>query len=231
MNETISIFTSRLHREWLRSFCEAPHRNYSSAGFRDESIKKLSEFDADWFMFALDACLVSESEGFFAAPQSKAKEQIFWQGSKAKSPRPITLWIEPIITIGALARLNLKYGWPAETLGAQSKDWAFDLVCYDNTSRGQRIVCEVKKHQKEIEELLRHMNNHCAKDPQGIEPGDSKERNAYRKVQSIRKFWPSVFWALGPGGEGHLFYIHREGDSQRFQMLPASEESLKYENA
>lgn len=221
---------SRLHNEWLPSFCEAPHRNYSPAGFKDDSVKKLSEFDAYWFMRAVDTGLVNELDGFFMAPLSQAKEQIFWQGSKVKTPRPITLWIEPVITIGALARLDNEYGWPADRLGSQSKDWAFDLVCYDKTSHEQ-IVCEVKKTEKEVEELLRHMHSHCVRDPEGVEPDDSKERNAYRKVQGIRKKWPFVFWALGPGGKGQVFYIHRDGDTQRFQLLPASEDALKYEKA
>jgi len=231
VQDSIKIFTRRLHAEWLPSFCEAPHRNYSSAGFKEDSINKLSEYDAYWFMRAVDTGLVSESEGYFVAPQSKAKEQIFWEGEKAKSPRPITLWVEPIITIGALARLNQEFGWPNANLGAQSKTWAFDLVCYDSMSNEEWLVCEVKKHGKEIEVLLHHMNAHCVEDPKAVEPENSKERNAYRKVQGVRNSWPSIFWALGPQGEGKIFQIQREGESQRFCLISTSEDALKYEKA
>ncbi|MDP3847197.1 MAG: hypothetical protein Q8R10_12325 [Pseudomonas sp.] len=231
MPELLAGFTRRLHGEWLPSFCDAPHRNYTSAGFRDESIHKLTEFDAHWFMQAVDARLVSQSDGFFLAPRSKAKEQIFWQGAKAQSPRPITLWLEPVITIGALARLSQQFGWPAANLGAQSKTWEFDLVCYGASSDVELICCEVKKHSKEIAQLLHYMHLHCALAPHAEEPSDPKERNAYRKVQGIRVSWPRYFWALGPGGEGQVFRVQREQETQKFSLIPIAEDSLMYAEA
>lgn len=231
MPDAISIFTDRLYNEWLPAFCEAKHRNYSTAGFKEESIKKLSEYDAHWFLMAVDLSIVSESDGFFMAPKSKAKEQIFWTGEKKKIPLLITLWAEPIITIGALARLNQEFGWPIDCLGAQSKTWAFDLVCYEKNSEEERIVCEVKKDKKEIEHLVIFMKRHCANPPQSEEPANSRERNAYRKVQGVRRTWPKVFWALGPEGKGHVFYVERDGLSQSFSLNPASEEALKFAKA
>lgn len=182
-------------------------------------------------MRAVDGGLVSESEGFFFAPRGAAKEQIFWQGERKSTPRPITLWVEPIITIGALARLNAEYGWPVENLGAQSKTWAFDLVCYQKASDRKLVACEVKKESKEIEKLLAFMNAQCGRPPLDPEPKNSAERNAYRKVQGIRRAWPKLFWALGPGGKGLVFRIHRENDSEHFRLDSTSEESLRYENA
>jgi hypothetical protein len=41
----------------------------------------------------------------------------------------MTLWVEPIITIGALSRLHFEFGWPAAMLGMQTDDYAFDFVC------------------------------------------------------------------------------------------------------
>jgi hypothetical protein len=52
-------------------------------------MKKLSAFDARWFMEAVDRGLVNENDGFFLAPRSKAKEQLFWTGpSPHFSPGP-----------------------------------------------------------------------------------------------------------------------------------------------
>jgi len=50
MSDPISIFTNRIYNDWLPEFCNAPHRNYSTDGFEADSITKLSEFDATWFM-------------------------------------------------------------------------------------------------------------------------------------------------------------------------------------
>jgi len=77
VTNTIIVFTERLEKDWLLSFCGAPHRNYTPDGFKTSSISKLDEFDAHWFMRAIDSGLVTESDGFFIAPRSAAKEQIF----------------------------------------------------------------------------------------------------------------------------------------------------------
>jgi len=154
---SILEFHEELIEHWLPNFCYAPHRNYSTKGFVDSSINKLTEHDAYWFLKAIDLDLVSQKDGFFIAPLSKAKEQIFWEGSKSKEPRPITLWIEPVITIGALAKLHTIYNWPIAKLGAQSKTWAFDLVGYGDNSEHEILACEVKKSTREIDSLLELM--------------------------------------------------------------------------
>jgi len=231
MSNPIHKFTDRLQNDWLPSFCSAPHRNYPSDGFKHSSIEKLDEFDAKWFMRAIDDDLVSQSDGFFMAPRSTAKEQIFWQGAKNVTPRPITLWVEPVITIGALSRLNHEFGWPIENLGAQSKTWAFDLVCYDTTSDREIVACEVKKDMKEIEKLIKFMNQHCSNPSLESEPINATEKNAYRKVQGIRRSWPTLFWALGPASGGQVFRVSRENDSEQFFLIPTSKEELRYKNA
>lgn len=228
MPKTMETFADRLHREWLPSYCNAPHRQYSVEGFKDSTIENLSSFDAMWFMRAIDDDLVTETEGDFLAPRSSAKEMIFWEGAKKEVPRPITLWIEPIITIGALARLSTQFGWPSSQLGAQSKTWEFDLVCYCSDSGAEHIVCEVKKTSKEIEKLLHFMHHYSGKETQEIEPKNQAERNAYRKVQGIRKRWPKLFWALGPNDDSHIFKIIRNEGSDIFDLLLVTEDDLMF---
>jgi len=208
---SLSDFQDRLFEIWLPSFCEAPHRNHSTDGFIRESIGKLTEHDAYWFLRAIDLGLASESGGFFVAPLSKAKEQIFWTGAKNINPRPLTLWVEPIITIGALAKLYELYEWPIEKLGTQSKTWAFDLVGYGDDANDEVLACEVKKSTKEIDVLIELMKVFAA-DSSIEEPLKGKERNAYKKVAGIRRSWPSVFWALGPNDYSKVYDIARTGE-------------------
>ncbi|MFT5725926.1 MAG: hypothetical protein ACI8PB_000042 [Desulforhopalus sp.] len=231
ISHILDTFTDRLNKEWLPNFCHAPHRNYSTDGFKEQSISKLNDYDAYWFLKAIDSGLVTEVDGFFTAPLSKAKEQIFWTGSKKENPRPLTLWVEPIITIGAVARLNMEFDWPIGKLGTQSKTWAFDLVGYGKTSTEEQLVCEVKKATKEIEELMHFMRMYCNTPHLSSEPKNSKERNAYRKVQGIRRSWPLLFWALGPKGEGEVYNICRVGNSQCFDLNLIEESSLKYKSS
>src|SRR5262245_22970384 len=120
----LAEFTRRLRQDWLPAFCKPRH--YSEEGFAESSIGGLDPADARDFLTALDHGLVEHKDGVFTAPCSKAKEQIFWEyGPKLVSPRPINLWIEPIITIAGLARLCGEFGWPRSQLGMQSKTWAF----------------------------------------------------------------------------------------------------------
>lgn len=228
MSKSLAAFTDRLYGEWLPSFCNARHRTCSVEGFKRESIRKLTDYDAEWFLRAVDSGIVSQENGFFLAPRSKAKEQIFWHGSKAKEPRPITLWVEPVITIGALAVLHFTYGWPIEELGAQSETWAFDLVGY--SGEAEYLACEVKKHHEEVSALLSFMDIYSPQQPAVVEPTNAKERNAYRKVVGIRRTWPKIFWALGPGGDGKVYQIQRERDTHRFRLAHTDTAALKYEN-
>lgn len=222
----LTTFREKLASDWLPSFCHAPHRSYALEGFKPESIDKLSEHDANWFLKALELNLVSQEHGCFIAPLSQAKEQIFWEGSKNKNPRPITLWLEPVITIAALAILHKNYGWPPDKLGTQSKTWAFDLVGYGSNSEEEILVCEVKKSKAEVDTLLTLMKEYSQLNLEVI-PDSGKERNAYKKVIGIRATWPKFFWALGPAGYEYIYQIKRSGD-YHFDLIECSTDALNY---
>lgn len=72
------------------------------------------------------------------------------------------------------------------------------------------------------------MDIYCSQDSLEKEPVNSKETNAYRKIQGIRKTWPQVFWALGPSGKGYVYQIHKSSGTQCFHMESVNEEYLKY---
>lgn len=205
--DALDEFKSRLPNAWLIPFCHA--RGYSHDGFDGEAVGKLSAADAHDFMQAIDLGLVAHRGGFFSAPRSKAKEQIFWQGPRDSVPRKVTLWLEPIITIAGLLRLHRDFNWPSEQLGLQSRTWAFDLVAYDATLESEAIACEVKKTEHEIEMLLYFMHRHLDT-PARAEPRlKAAERNAFKKVLALRESACTVFWALGPDRYGHVFNVSR----------------------
>ena len=220
----ISQFRKRLYSKWLPGFCHAPHRNLSASGFKEQSLDNLSEHDALWFLRAIELDLVTEADGFFTAPLSRAKEQIFWTGSRNVDPRPLTLWIEPVITIGALAKLNLSHKWPAEKLGTQSQTWAFDLVGYGDTENHEFLACEVKKTTREIDLLIELMKQYGA-DGSIQEPEKAKEKNAYRKSEGIRRTWPSVFWALGPNNYSKVFDVIKRNERE-FELVEMGSDRL-----
>ena len=70
------------------------------------------------------------------------------------SPRRTTFWLEPDITVAGLRRMQRKFGWPAERLGAQSLTYAFDFVGYQGDQRTQLVSCEVKPTRKPVDLLV-----------------------------------------------------------------------------
>jgi hypothetical protein len=222
--ETINKFASRLTPEWLIPFCQA--RSYTHDGFDEQGIKRLSPTDASDFMEAVDTGLVSHQNGTFSAPLSKAKEQIFWQGPRDSVPRKVTLWLEPIITIAALRRLQRDFLWPMNQLGLQSKTWAFDLVAYSDDLITESLTCEVKKTEREVDALIECMIRHLNTPLDAAVEFKGSERNAFMKILALRKSACSVFWVLGPGRYGYIFnVVHEENGEISLQV--ATESALR----
>lgn len=122
---------------------------------------KIEEPDAYDFMDAVDHGLVTYEKGAFVAACSRLKEYMFWEGLRTGVPRRLTLWLEPIITIAGLRRLQRDFGWPPDRLGMQSSTWAFDFVGYAADQETEVIVCEVKRTKREVDSLLELMELHA----------------------------------------------------------------------
>lgn len=207
-------FWGRLKEEWLPAYCNDPKRRYAIEGFNAGS-KTVSEQDARDFLRAINQKVVSvDSGGRFRAPQSKTHEVLFWEQSTLTKPRPITLWLEPIITIAAVARLHLDYGWPIDCLGMQSEDSAFDVTAFrPDDLKNEYIAGEVKDSATQLDRLLAHMNHCCAE-------GDSEcsapktRKNAHRKIAGLKRCRAPIFWAIGPNGGSRLFDVMYRDDGK-----------------
>ncbi|WP_299362723.1 hypothetical protein [uncultured Paracoccus sp.] len=221
-------FAATLFSEWLPSFCE-PREGAEPEGFVRKNLDALSEFDAHWFVRAFKAGYVHEAGGFFTSDMAKAKEQILWVDSWIERPRKIHLWLEPVITVGALARMIDMHHWPQSQVGLQSKaPWPFDLMGYDADRDTELVAGEVKKSKREADRLIAEMTGFGAIPPLEQEPTNKDVRNAYKKVVGIRKTWPRLFWAVGPDGYENLFEVVRADDPWGFSLDPVSPERLRF---
>lgn len=202
-------FTRRLLTDWLPNFCNDQQRKFSVEGFKAESIK-VSAYDAYDFIRALDHNIITDTGGGrYRMPQSKAFEQIFWEHERTIFPRPLTLWLEPVITIAAIARLHLDYGWPIEYIGTQSVKGEFDVIAFQPTDIvNEYIAGEVKKTSKEVDKLLTHMieigSNGSLKNNDVL---DSR-KNAHRKCLGLLRCKAPYFLAIGPDKDNRLFKIN-----------------------
>ena len=223
----LKAFEDRILTDLLPTFCDDPTRAWGSDGFRRDW-ERVSEADAEDFLRGIDNGLVKHvKRGQYRAPRSCASEQFFWEGPKSVEPRPITLWIEPIITVAVLARLHFDLGWPKDLLGTQSSDWAFDVTAFlPPHFTNEHIACEVKKTTAELDQLLTLMESFGAT-PDAEQPAKAKELNAFRKVRALRNRKPPVFWAVGPNRSSYVFDV-LYGSNEQVILSPASPNSLVY---
>lgn len=235
--EVLAKFSRILREEWLPTFCNDPKRGYGVEGFKPESAG-VSVNDARDFMRAIDHSLfVDTGGGRYLPPRRGPCEQIFWQGLERKSPRPVTLWHEPIITAAALARLHLEYGWPKGLLGTQSrKKWEFDLLGAEPNSedgkgdyRAERLVGEIKKSESEVLGMLRYMRDIFPRiDGNVPSPIAERDRNSHRKCLGLLRLRPKFFWAVGPNRFGRFFSVSYI-DEASFELHERDISSIRFD--
>jgi len=225
---TSQAFRDRIMGTLLPQFCNDQSRRWGCEGFK-EDWKKVTEKDAADFLLGLDACLVEhKGRGLYKAPRSWASEQFFWSGKKNISPRPVTLSVEPIITVAVLYRLYHEWGWPRHLLGTQSPEWEFDVTAYlASDLNNEYVACEVKKTVAERDQLVELMQRFAA-DPDLCDAiKSSREENACRKLKGLQARYASIFWAVGPNGANKVFRM-TYADGGRVTFKPASDDALRY---
>ncbi len=227
MGQARSDFEKLLYERLVPEFCSAPARRLEPSSFRRESVQ-VSKFDARLFLAGFHAGLIEhQGRGIYSAAKSNATEQFFWEGPKAASPRPFTLWLEPVITLAALARLHFDLEWPSERIGTQSPDWAFDLVAMLPNQASEHIAGEVKKSSKEVDDLMTLMIEFGPKPNAECPPPSDKRRNAFKKVVALRKRQPPLFWAVGPDADSRAYRVSYRGDV-KLSFKRVDDDALKY---
>lgn len=222
-------FEDILHDELIPHFCSDPKRGCDPTGFRNESVLRIAYPDARDFIRAWEGGLLQhDGHGLYRAPKSSAAEQFFWTGPKHSKPRTFTLWHEPIITIAALGRLHWNYGWPANLIGTQSSDWAFDLVAFRPNCETEHIAGEVKKTVSELDMLVGFMEQYGS-DPDIAAPPSGKALNAYRKVAALRARRAPIFWAVGPSGYSAVYRVEYD-EKCRIALQVADDDVLQFKS-
>lgn len=226
ITDPLAEFRSAVLERWLPAYCHDPKRQYEIAGFRESSMR-VTSVDAKDCLRAISGDLVSDGGGGrYRARKSTAFESLFWEGSKTKVPRRITLWLEPVISFASLARLHFDHGWPIELLGTQPKSWAFDIAahCPVQTSN-YRILGEVKKSVREAEALI----DDLARMSTG-EEAIAVRANSRKKWIGLLASKPLIVWIVGPSEFSKVFAMtYPSPDSAR--LVEAAAEALSFSRA
>jgi hypothetical protein len=219
-----SEFMRRMNEEWLPAYCNDPKRQYPIEGFRMGK-DGLTDKDAEDFLRALDHGVATLGDRQrLKMTHGYASETLFWEGSKTVNPRPISLWLESVITVAVGARLHLDYGWPIESLGMQSKDSAFDVMVFKAPDFvNEHVAVEVKKTSREVDNLIENLTKCCAGDHDVSCHSKGTRLNAHRKWIALHARRPSLFWAVGPSPNSRLFEVLVAPDgSIRLQATPST---------
>ena len=160
--------------------------------------------------------------GRYRAKLSTANEQLFWTGSRGIVPRRVTLWLEPVITFAAMARLRYEFNWPAELIASQPRSWAFDLAAHSAEDAAcYRVLGEVKKTVREaraLEDALRWLS-------EGQE--ETKfSKNAVRKWKALLHDRPPVVWIVGPEGHSVVYSVEYHPSGGATLILDTEERLL-----
>jgi hypothetical protein len=227
MSRGLFEFEQLLHDTLIPDWVGASDRDMEIVSFAG-SKTKLSEFDAAEFMRAWNSGMLNHFErGRYRFRENGSLEQFFSSGLKAQSPRSFTLWLEPIIQVGSMARLHFDFGWPEDRIGTQSKDGAFDVVAFRSNRDTEAIAGEVKKTELEAERLIELMFA-FGLDPNATEPKSGSRRNAFKKVYALRQRRPPIFWTIGPDRYSKVYSVRYFPEGQ-VEFVAADKRVLRYD--
>lgn len=218
----VALFRECVESVLLPEYCNA--RNHEPRAFEASSLDRIGPLDAHDFLRALDNQLITtDGSARYWMDKRDATEAFFWEGLKASRPRPITLWAEPVITVGAIARLHFDHGWESAQLRTQPKPWAFDLsASLPHRDGREYILGEVKKTVREIDKLSRQLLGFCDAPPAAEPIKGHPARNAYKKWVRLLKSEAQVLWLIGPEQYAITFRIVRDGGGVRLTKADAT---------
>lgn len=227
LSASLKPFIDILDNTLIPNFCQRQTNTFFPSDFKRSSIK-VANSDALDFKRAWTAGLIKHiGSGKYRAAKG-GNEGFFSSGPKAVVPRTFSLSIEPIITIGMLARLHFDYGWPAHLIGAQSSDWAFDAITHmTDESENEHIACEVKTTAKQVDTLITLMKVFAEQPEITIEGLKAVEENAFKKAFALRKRRAPLFWAAGPNRYEKVFKMSYQ-ESGVFHFEPTTISDLAY---
>jgi len=205
----IDSFHRRVEKEWLPRYLD--DCGYEPGGYSRPQ-DELADLDAKWFLRAIDEPVVDLlPKARLKLPASSVKAAIFWEHSKAITPRPITLHIEGVLSAGMAARLHVEYGWPIARLGFEYPPGeripgrrAFDLGAL--SSEGILVLAgEAKKSARELDHVLKVIQECGAQGEHMHDPEEKGVTNGHRKWQGLVRCRPEIFFTFGPAEDWSIF--------------------------
>jgi hypothetical protein len=219
----------RILNEWLPPYLV--DCGYEPGGFSPPRTA-ISEDDARWFLAAIDQGVVELlPKARLLLPGSPIKAMIFWEGSTQRSPRPVTVHMEGVLSAGMAARLHLEFGWPVANLGFEYPPRrpgrrAFDIAALGLDGSVQ-LAGEAKKSPRELDHVLSVISECGSAGAHEHSPTESGVKNGHRKWEGLVSCRPKVFFTFGPDEDWSVYSVTylEEGE---LHLEPGSRDLLRY---
>lgn len=221
----VDEFWDLVERDLLPEYLK--DNGYLAGGLRRPA-EQLGGSDVEWFLAALRSGLVQRlPKGELWLPGSPSRTTLFWEHEKSISPRPITLYIEGLVTVATAARLHYVFGWPKWCLGFESSDSAFDLVGILPRRKHEWLAGEAKSTAGGVGRLIGMIQECGSKGPHDdCLSGKAVVLNSHRKWLGLVRSRAPVFFAFGPDRDWHVFEV-THGPSKRIALKDAPESALR----
>ena len=213
----------RLIARHVELYARSKNRDFHSYYDLDfRNLDKLTEVDIRNFFRALEVGGIREcADGYLALARHGCRLRMFDHGLKGGVKQAAKISVEPILSIGVVARLVETFGWSANAIGTQMDKGAFDLSVFENNASIPAVQCEIKVRASEVNAMAAYfisvMNTGTAL--------EDRRTNWNRKLVSLKAQPPKLLWLLAPGEFERLFRVEAHGTA--FTIFEAPIEQLR----
>jgi hypothetical protein len=186
------------------------------------NLHKLADVDVRNFFRSIKVGGIRDCEdGYLALARPGCRLRMFDHGLRgAKQTAKVS--VEPILSIGVVARLVETFGWPAQAIGTQMDKGAFDLSIYSGFSSVPAVQCEIKVRATEVDAMAAYFLSVL----NSAKPPEERHKNWNRKLGSIVAQPPKLVWLLAPGQYERVFRV--DATNSKLTMLEVEAKELRF---
>lgn len=211
----------RLIVRYVKLYALSKKRDFHSYYDLDlRNLDKLADIDVQNFFRSIEVGGIRDcGDGHLALARDGCRLRMFDHGLKGGARQTAKVSVEPILSIGVVARLVEMFGWPAQAIGTQMDKGAFDLSIYAGSSTVPAVQCEIKVRASEVDAMADYFLSVL----NAGKPLEERHKNWNRKLNSIAVQPPKLVWLLAPGQHERVFRLDAPGSTLRFFEVPATQ--------
>jgi hypothetical protein len=190
-------------RGYLDAWCA--ERHLDPRGFNFDRLS-FEESEAWSLLRGIERQVLPVAEdGTITWPNRHAVLDYFWHGPRDSNPRAIHFARESVVVAGAVADLQIDYGYPPDRIWIETKHGTFDLAVHLGPSESDPMLIagEAKRSERLADELVAEIRD-CAR--RGAHEGSECPHRQHVKYVGLVRIRPQFLWVLSPR-QRHAFEV------------------------